>query len=69
MADDFKRAEQKQIAVLRAQFRLKQPLEASDYEHDVVIPAREQIKTQAAQGLVTETTLVEIENGEDPAVA
>ena len=63
MPDEFKRAEQKHIAVLRAQQRLKQRLENIDFEHEVVIPTRERIRANAAAGLITDATLVEIEDG------
>lgn len=59
MQDQLSRAKKKLIAVRRAEYRLKQRLEAIDWEFDVLLPEVEQLALNAAKKLELPEFIVE----------
>ncbi len=59
MSNELTRAKKKFIAVRRAEYRLKQRLEAIDWEFDVLLPEVEQLTIAAAETLELPEFIVE----------
>lgn len=59
MSNELTRAKKKFIAVRRAEYRLKQRLEAIDWEYDVLLPEVEQLTISAAETLELPEFIVE----------
>lgn len=65
MANDGLRGKRKLMAARRAEFRLKQRFEAIDWELDVLTPEIERLEADGVRGLVVESSLVEIGEGDN----
>lgn len=63
--DEVRRAIAKRRAVLLAEFRLKQRLDAIDFQADVIDAEIAEIKDQVAKGLLPTTTAIEITEGSE----
>ena len=63
MTDELTRAKKKLLAVRRAEYRLKQRLEAIDWEYDYLLPEVEALSLVAAETLeLPEFTIEENES-------
>jgi hypothetical protein len=61
MADELVRARRKLAALRRAEFRLRQRMDAIDFELDVLQPQIRELEDAAAQGQLPEFSIGEAE--------